>query len=500
MENEKNNPQPEDSAWLEDWLKDIPTETELGPDESAISGAGLTDISDMELEKIIQETVSGNWEDPAEPAPEAEAPVEETPFEEFPIGEFPVDEFPVDSEDPAFPPDLPDEEEETVEEGPVRKVRPKRKTGYGLFAIPHLLSTAIWAAIAIFIGISFGRLLWVCAADVLAFGREDKTVTVTITASDNLESVAEKFHNAGLIKYKQLFMLYGQITNMEEDGEIVPGTYELNTLFDYHALAIGIAGESAIRIEVEVMIPEGYTCAQIFELLEEKEICKAEELERYAETSQFASYWFLEGMQRGHKYCLEGFLFPDTYKFYTNDTPQRIFHKMLSRFGDQFDEEMVAGIDALNERLVQMFKRNGYSEDYANAQKLTVYEVVIIASMIEKETANSGESPDIASVIYNRLTNPGEYPYLNIDATVVYALDGKTDLTKEDLQVDHPYNTYVYKGLTPGPISNPGVLSLKSALKPSDEKYYYYALDPATGEHHFSKTYKEHQDFLATLG
>jgi hypothetical protein len=248
---------------------------------------------DMELEKIIQETVSGNWEDPAEPAPEAEAPVEETPFEEFPIGEFPVDEFPVDSEDPAFPPDLPDEEEETVEEGPVRKVRPKRKTGYGLFAIPHLLSTAIWAAIAIFIGISFGRLLWVCAADVLAFGREDKTVTVTITASDNLESVAEKFHNAGLIKYKQLFMLYGQITNMEEDGEIVPGTYELNTLFDYHALAIGIAGESAIRIEVEVMIPEGYTCAQIFELLEEKEICKAEELERYAETSQFASYWFL---------------------------------------------------------------------------------------------------------------------------------------------------------------------------------------------------------------
>jgi UPF0755 protein len=295
-------------------------------------------------------------------------------------------------------------------------------------------------------------------------------------------------------------MLYGQITNMEEDGEIVPGTYELNTLFDYHALAIGIAGESAIRVEVEVMIPEGYTCAQIFQLLEDNEICTVEKLEDYAETSQFSSYWFLEGMERGHKYCLEGFLFPDTYKFYTNDTPQRIFHKMLSRFGDQFDEEMVAGIDALNERLVQMFKRNGYSEEYANEQKLTVYEVVIIASMIEKETANSGESQDIAAVIYNRLTNPGEYPYLNIDATVVYALDGKTDLTKEDLLVDHPYNTYVYKGLIPGPISNPGVLSLKSALKPSEEKYYYYALDPATGEHHFSKTYKEHQDFLASLG
>ena len=493
MENEKNNLRPEDTAWLDEWLKDMTPDTELGPDESAISGAGLTDISDMELEKIIQETVSGVWDDPAE---ETQAASESEP--EISIEEL-APEVPEESE---VPPEVPEEMEEAqeAEEGPVRKVRPKRKTGYGLFTIPHLLSTALWAAIAIFIGVSFGRLLWVCAADVLAFGREDKTITVTITASDDLESVAEKLHNAGLIKYKELFIFYGNITNMEEDGEIVPGTYELNTLFDYHALANGIAGESAVRVEVEVMIPEGYTCAQIFELLEEKEICKAEELERYAETSQFSSYWFLEGMERGNKYCLEGFLFPDTYKFYTNDTPQRIFHKLLSRFGDQFDDDMVAQIDDLNARLLQMYKRNGYSEEYANERKLTVYEVVTIASMIEKETANSGESPDIASVIYNRLTNPGEYPYLNIDATVVYALDGKTELTKEDLQVDHPYNTYVYKGLTPGPISNPGVLSLKSALKPSDEKYYYYALDPATGEHHFSKTYKEHQDFLATLG
>jgi UPF0755 protein len=287
---------------------------------------------------------------------------------------------------------------------------------------------------------------------------------------------------------------------MEEDGQIVPGTYELNTLFDYHALANGIAGESAVQTEVEVMIPEGYTCAQIFALLEENGICTAEKLETYAETSQFSSYWFLEGMERGNKYCLEGFLFPDTYKFYTNDTPQRIFHKLLSRFGDQFDEEMVAQIDELNARLVQMYKKNGYSEEYANERKLSVYEVVIIASMIEKETAHSGESQDIAAVIYNRLTNPGNYPYLNIDATVVYALGGKTDLTKEDLQVDHPYNTYKYEGLVPGPISNPGLLSLKSALKPSEEKYYYYVLDPSVGEHHFSKTYQEHLDFIESLG
>ena len=487
MENEKNNLRPEDTAWLDEWLKDMTPESELGPDESAISGAGLTDISDMELEKIIQETVSGVWDDPAEEAQDSTEPEQALPEEE------PAPEVQEETETPS---EIPEEEEE----GPVRKVRPKRKTGYGLFAIPHLLSTALWAAIAIFIGVSFGRLLWVCAADVLAFGREDKTITVTITAADDLESVAEKLHNAGLIKYKELFIFYGNITNMEEDGEIVPGTYELNTLFDYHALANGIAGESAVRVEVEVMIPEGYTCAQIFELLEEKEICTAAKLESYAETSQFASYWFLEGMERGSKYCLEGFLFPDTYKFYTNDTPQRIFHKMLSRFGDQFDEGMVAQLDELNARLVQMFKRNGYSEEFANERKLSIYQLVTVASMIEKETAHSGESQDIAAVIYNRLAHPSEHPYLNIDATVVYALNGKNKLTQEDLQIDHPYNTYVYKGLTPGPISNPGVLSLKAALQPSEEKYYYYVLDPAAGEHHFSKTYQEHLDFIASLG
>lgn len=487
MENEKNTPQPEDNGWLDQWLTENTSQEELGPDESAISGAGLSDISDMEIEKIIQETAADDWLDlNTEPEPEmvidiAVEPAPEASQEEAPAAEEPGDE-------------------EEAEEGPVRKVRPRWRSGYGLFGIPHLLSVVLLLAMILFMGESLGRLAWICAADVLAFGREDKVVTVTIDENDDLETVAEKLYNAGLIKYKKLFTIYGDITDMEEDGQIVPGTYELNTLFDYHALANGIAGESAVQTEVEVMIPEGYTCAQIFALLEENGICTAEKLETYAETSQFSSYWFLEGMERGNKYCLEGFLFPDTYKFFTNDTPQRIFHKLLSRFGDQFDEEMVAQIDELNARLVQMYKKNGYSEEYANERKLSVYEVVIIASMIEKETAHSGESQDIAAVIYNRLTNPGNYPYLNIDATVVYALGGKTDLTKEDLQVDHPYNTYKYEGLVPGPISNPGLLSLKSALKPSEEKYYYYVLDPSVGEHHFSKTYQEHLDFIESLG
>ena len=111
------------------------------------------------------------------------------------------------------------------------------------------------------------------------------------------------------------------------------------------------------------------------------------------------------------------------------------------------------------------------------------------------------------SVIFNRLADPANYPYLNIDATIVYALNGKSELTKEDLEIDHPYNTYKNKGLPPGPISNPSQNSIAAALDPEvtvDEngkkvKYYYYAYDPATKDHHFSKTYQEHQAFLDSL-
>jgi UPF0755 protein len=128
--------------------------------------------------------------------------------------------------------------------------------------------------------------------------------------------------------------------------------------------------------------------------------------------------------------------------------------------------------------------------------------------MIERETASGSESYEIASVIYNRLTNPGSFPYLQIDATVIYGMGGpKVDpatgeslpLTKADLERDTPYNSYTRKGLIPGPISNPGRNSLNAALDPNDTSYYYYALNPATNEHKFSQTLQEHQNFLNSL-
>lgn len=378
-----------------------------------------------------------------------------------------------------------------------KKGRPRHKKGYGLLGIPHILVTLVWLAIIGLAGVSLGRLVWLCAADVLAFGKPDREVVVTIREEDTMDTIAEKLKDAGLIEYPELFKFYAKLTDARED--ISAGEFTLNNIYDYHALVNSMNTYSFARTIVEVTIPEGYSCAQLFQLLEEKEVCTVAELEEYAANGELDDYWFLEGVERGSAYCLEGYLFPDTYSFYTDDEPRRVLEKFLDDFDYRFKDSMVEDLVTLNERLSTMMASNGYDEDYISSHQLTMHKLVTVASMVERETSNTSESYTIASVIYNRLTNLAVYPYLNIDASIIYALGEYRELTAEDLQIDSPYNTYTHMGLTPGPIANPGLSSLQAALNPDDTSYYYYVLDPSIGEHHFSKTLEEHERFLASL-
>lgn len=390
------------------------------------------------------------------------------------------------------------EEPIPTHERPVRKGRPARKKGEGLLGIPNIIVTVIWLAITLAIGVTLGRMLWVCAADVLAFGRENRNVTITVYETDTIEDIAEKLHRNNLIRYPGLFKLYASFA--VDEGEIRPGIWDLNTCYDYHAL-VKMMSPGSTRKVVEVMIPEGYSCQQIFALLEGYKVCTAKDLASYAASGELDDYWFLEGVERGQENSLEGYLFPDTYQFYTNDSPRNVLQKMLNNFNNRFTEEMRAQLPALNETVSAMMRSDGRSQEYVDAHQLTMRDVVIVASLIEKETASAEEGYSIASVIYNRLFRWGNNPaYLGIDASIVYALGGKTELTSEDLQVDSPYNTRTHTGLTPGPIANPGLASLKAALEPKDTPYYYYVLDLSTGVHHFSKTYEEHQAFIASQG
>lgn len=404
----------------------------------------------------------------------------ETP-DPVPVQDSQDQDFHDDSQDfdamfnaPAQEPQKPKSSEPAI----VNKGRPKRKKGEGLLGIPSILVTFVWLALILIIGVTAGRMLWICAADVLAFGREDKVVTVTIYESDTMEDVIDKLYSNGLIRYKSLFSLYAGISDAEE--EIRPGIYDLNTRYDYHAL-VNFMSPPSSREVIKLTIPEGYTCRQIFALLEENRICTALDAAAYAANGELSDYWFLEGIERGSENSLEGYLFPDTYEFYKNSTPREAIERMLNNFAYRFDEEMVAQLDTLNSKVTD----GTYG----------IREIVIIASLIEKESAAPAESPKVSGVIYNRLFRWGNNPpYLNIDASIVYAQEGNNE--RIDTKLDDPYNTYLYEGLTPGPIANPGLSSLKAALNPESHNYYYYVLNPSTGMHQFSTTYEEHTGYV----
>ena len=462
-------------------------------DEHAMAWHGMTHPTQPEPPfdlSILDDPELDIRDDAPVPDADYEAIKDEVPFEEMPIvteesfrdQEF-RDAFGDGTEfEEAFHASAADEPA-PVHNRPVRKGRPKRRRGEFLFNIPHLAVTAVWLVLILVIGVTLGRMLWVCAADVLAFGRESREVTVTVYESDTIDDITEKLHEGGLIRYPGLFKLYASLA--VDEGEIAPGIWDLNTLYDYHAL-VNMMSPRSNREVVQVLIPEGYTCRQIFALLEENKVCTAVDIAAYAASGELSEYWFLEGIERGAENCLEGFLFPDTYEFYKNSSSREALEKMLDNFEYRFSEEMRAQIDTLNANVTD--------------GTFDVHDVVIVASLIEKETANNDESPMIASVIYNRLFHwDGTPAYLNIDASIVYALDGKTDLTTEDLKIDSPYNTYLNTGLTPGAISNPGLASLKAALNPASSDYYFYVLDPAKGTHHFTTTYDEHQAFIASL-
>ena len=472
---------PGNAAALDDgWFDDILGHTtepqpQLDMDESAHYTPGLTHPADMELERIIEETYTMGPDESAEAPNAAETDQDESPIEE----ETPV---------------------KTKKNSPApTKRRPGFKKGAGLLGIPHILATAVWLFVALAIGVSLGRLLWVCAADVLAFGKPAKEAIITIYENDSLDDISEKLHEAGLIKYPGLFKMYLEFSGNEE---LELGVHQLSPMiYDYHAIKTALAPKVSSRDILEVVIPEGYTCAQIFELLEKKGVCTAAKLEEYAASGDLNEYWFLEGVERGDKYCLEGYLFPDTYQFYKDHDPELVLEKMLDNFDYRFTDIMKDKIAVLNERLAATLRGRGYDDDYIKAHEFSIREVVIVASMIERETANGTESYEIASVIYNRLTNPKEYPYLNIDATVIYGMggsrvdeNGKTiPLTRQDLDTDTPYNTYTRKGMIPGPIANPGRNSINAALDPNDSEYYFYVYDPSAGAHRFGRNEEEHE-------
>ena len=361
------------------------------------------------------------------------------------------------------------------------------------YRMPGIIKGLLYVCCVMAAAIVLAVFVWKCADEVCALTADDQVVTVTVSENASMNQVTDMLHEKGLIDYKWLFSLYCMISGAEE--KIDPGTYQLNAVFDYHALVYGMIETSENRATVTVTVPEGYEAEDIFALLEENGVCAVADLEKAAAEYEF-EFWFLQDLETDDFRRLEGYLFPDTYEFYVDDDPENVLAKFLRNFDNKLTEELQADLVQLNAKLRQQKLDAGFSE--SEIVDLTIHDIITVASLVEKEAVNSAESGEIASVIYNRLCSK-LYPCLNIDATIQYVLpERKEILTNADKAVISPYNTYTNAGLPVGPIANPGMSSIRAVLYPENTDFYFYAIDPAGG-HHFSETVYEHQTFLNSL-
>lgn len=337
------------------------------------------------------------------------------------------------------------------------------------------------------ISVIIACMTWMAATDVLALNKEENSAVVTLpteifeTSTDedgntvrkcDINYVAKELKNEGIISYKSLFKLFCKFSHASTTLD--PGSYEMKTTYDYRAIVKKMQTGSNAMLTTEVTIPEGYSMRQIFQTLEENDVCDFDSLMDAAANFDY-QYDFVDPNKKGDATRLEGYMFPDTYEFYTGMEAVSAVDILLSNFRDKMTAEILEKADA-----------SGYA----------LAGIIKVASMIEKEAANDNERAIIASVIYNRI-NAG-MP-LQIDSTILYLFpDHEGAPTQEMLESDSPYNTRLQTGLPPTAICNPGMASIRAALNPSDTDYYFYALDTETGTHRFFTTASEFNNFVAT--
>jgi UPF0755 protein len=295
---------------------------------------------------------------------------------------------------------------------------------------------------------------------------DSSTKVIHIKRGVHLRQIAGLLEERGVIRSKQSFILI--TTLLGKKARIKAGEYEFtNSELPLEVLNSLVKGQVKRHL---VTIPEGYTLSQIAQLLEDLNIVgKKEFFQKTSSPAFISSLGLFHPGKDGTGPTLEGYLFPETYHLIRDMDPEEVIQMMVHQFKKVFESDLASGASQL---------------------EISHREVVIIASIIEKETPLPEEKPLISAVFHNRLKKG--IP-LQSDPTVIYGIknfDG--NLTKEHLLRPTPYNTYVIQGLPPTPICNPGKDSLLAALNPALAPYLYF-VSKNDGSHYFSSDIEDHQ-------
>lgn len=307
------------------------------------------------------------------------------------------------------------------------------------------------------------------SGDINGKGPAGSEISVEVVSGDTVRSVALKLKEAGVIRYPRIFSYFAGKNGV--DTQLKTGTFSVclgdgyDTIFEAMKSGKNVTQKQSVRL----VFPEGYTVNQIIKTLVENGLGSEEEYRKLINSEDFG-YPYLP--VPGTENRLEGYLYPDTYDFFTDEDEKSV----LQRFLDNFDRKI---------------KENGIIEK-GNDIGMSFADVIRLASVIQAEGRVSSELPLISSVFHNRLEIGMK---LQSDATLNYTFpedQKKWYLTYEEIQSDNPYNTYYYKGLPPTAIMNPGIEAIKAAVSPADTGYFYFC-GVGDGTHVFSETYEEHE-------
>lgn len=340
----------------------------------------------------------------------------------------------------------------------------------------------VWFVFVIFFSIILSKYMLGNVNDMLAMNKPEESVIVEIPENSKAGDIAKILHEKGVIDKKNFFRLYVNLTNSSK--KFSAGVYNLKTNMDYEAIISHMKNKKNSKEVVEITFTEGMNILDYAELLDDNGICKKESFLESCNSDEFdAKFEFLKNIDKTKVYCkLEGFLYPDTYQFYKGESA----NDSIKRFLHNFEKKVVK-----DSSVQEMFKNSSFS----------LQEIIVIASLVQAESANKDDMFNVSSVIQNRLKTlsnngynvfgEGDLATLRIDSTVWYPYKTRQNVPKKSASSFKAYNTYEIKGLPPGSICSPSTEAITAALKPNSTNYYYFC-HSKTGEAFYAKTNNAH--------
>ena len=343
---------------------------------------------------------------------------------------------------------------------------------------------AVFCAVVLIFTTALSALAISCINDVLAISRSNEKVKVTIPKDATTDEIIDILGDEGLVKQKWFCRLYYKgiefLKNFGDDEEpaapvYLSGVYTVEKNLGLEGFLTEFKEVQRSAKTITLIFPEGWTVYQIFDKIAQFGVCSKDELIASLKSTEFEQDFVSDIPDNPNRtFKLEGYLYPDTYEFYEKSDANSIIRKFLdtseNKWTDEYEQQRI---------------KLGLSRD----------EVIIIASIIQREAANKEQMSLISSVIHNRLNNSVSWPTLGCDSTANYIKNYvRPNVSSSDAIIfEQSYNTYYCQGLPPGPICNPGDDAIKAALYPDDTNYYYFRHDKY-GEIYMARTQAEHDE------